>query len=127
MSLFQGLIKGIGKAAGKTIHKLNSFEVVKNIAPNKIGVYIMSHHGKVKYVGRAIEQRPGQSTSGLRKRLQEHWRGAASAKPELFKYRDELTVQLRTCETVEQAKALEAQLIRRYDTVAKGWNLRYED
>lgn len=107
--------------------KTSSFEYVKDHAPNQVGVYIMKYKGKVMYVGRAIEDRPGQCTKGLRKRLQEHYRGAANGKPELFQHRDELTVTIKICQTVEEAKALEARLIRLYDTVANGWNLRYED
>ncbi|HQM86062.1 MAG TPA: GIY-YIG nuclease family protein [bacterium] len=111
----------------KMANSVNSFESVKDRAPNEIGVYIMSHDGKVKYIGRAIEDRPGQSTKGLRKRLQEHWRGAANCKPELHKHRKEITVKTRICNSVEEAKDLEARLIRKYDTVENGWNLRYED
>lgn len=121
------MLKRVLKQIGNVVSKANSFQVVKEVAPNQIGVYIMSLKGKVMYVGRAIEDRPGQSTKGLRKRLLEHWRGAANCKPELFQYREQLTVRLRTCETVEEAKKLEAELIRRYNTVEEGWNLRYED
>lgn len=127
MSLFKSLVKGVMNIAGDAVKSMNSFENVKDRAPNQVGVYIMSLKGKVMYVGRAIEDRPGQSTKGLRKRLQEHWRGAANCKPELFQYRDQLTVSLKICQTVEEAKALEARLIRQYDTVRNGWNLRYED
>ncbi len=109
------------------IGALRSFEVVKNIAPNKIGVYIMYHNGEVKYIGRAIEDRHGQSTKGLRKRLQEHWRGSHTGKPELHKYRNELMVKIITCDSVQEAKETEARLIRQHDTVNNGWNLRYED
>ena len=41
----------------KMANSVNSFESVKDRAPNEIGVYIMSHDGKVKYIGRAIEDR----------------------------------------------------------------------
>ena len=126
MSFFKDSDKGIIKVAGDTVNKMNSFEMVKDRAPNQIGVYIMSLQRKVMYVGRAIEDRPGQSTKGLRKRLQEHWRGAANCKPELYNHRNQLTVSLRICQTVEEAKALEAKLIRQYNTVEDGWNLRYE-
>ncbi|MGN4946730.1 GIY-YIG nuclease family protein [Bacillus cereus group sp. MYBK104-1] len=126
MGSFKGLDKGIIKVTGDTFNKMNSFEMVKDRVPNQIGVYIMSLKGKVMYVGRAIENRPGQSTKGLRKRLQEHWRGAANCKPELYNHRNQLTVSLHICRTVEEAKALEAKLIRQYNTVENGWNLRYE-
>jgi excinuclease UvrABC nuclease subunit len=121
-----GFWGGMARGIIKTMVKTNSFETVKDLAPNQIGVYIMSYQGKVMYIGRAIEDRPGQSTKGLRKRLQEHWRGAANCKQELFQHRDEITVSIRTCSSVEEAKRLEAALIRKYDTVNKGWNLRYE-
>lgn len=122
MGFFGDIVKGVTKSA----LRVNSFEFVKDRAPNQIGVYIMSFGGRVMYVGRAIEDRLGQSTRGLRKRLQEHWRGAANCKPELFRYKDKITVKLVACETVSEAKKLEGQLIRKYDTVEKGWNLRYE-
>lgn len=127
MSLFKSLVKGVINIAGDVAKNVNSFESVKDRAPNQVGVYIMSLNGKVMYVGRAIEDRPGQSTKGLRKRLQEHWRGAGNCKPELYQYRNQLTVSLKVCQTVEEAKALEARLIRQYNTVEEGWNLRYED
>ncbi|SDN85683.1 GIY-YIG nuclease family protein [Bacillus sp. OK048] len=123
MSLFKSLVS----AAVKQVNKVNSFEFVKNNAPNEIGVYIMKLNGKVMYVGRAIENRDGQSTRGLRKRLQEHWRGAGNCKPELYQNRDQLTVTLKVCSSVEEAKRLEGQLIRQYNTVENGWNLRYEE
>lgn len=123
MSLF----KKIASAASAAVNAVNSFEKVKDRAPNQVGVYVMHHKGKVMYVGRGIEDRPNQSPKGLRKRLQEHWRGAASCKQELFNHRNEITVSLKVCNSVEEAKRLEAALIRKYDTVNNGWNLRYED
>ena len=122
-----GFLDSLTKMAGAAVNKATSFEFIKDKAPNQIGVYLMKHEGRVKYVGRAIEDRPGQSTKGLRKRLQEHWRGAANCKPELHKHRKEISVSARICETVEEAKQLEAELIRKHDTVNNGWNLRYED
>ncbi len=119
-------LKGLVNAVSKSVNSFNSFEAVKDSAPNQIGVYIMRYHGKVMYVGRAIEDRPGQSTKGLRKRFQEHWRGAANCKPELHQHKHNLTVSITTCNTVEEAKRLEGELIRTYDTVNSGWNLRYE-
>jgi excinuclease UvrABC nuclease subunit len=127
MSFFKKMLSSAGKMAGEAISSVNSFESVKDRAPNQIGIYLMSLNGKVMYVGRAIEDRPGQSTKGLRKRLQEHWRGAGNCKPELYQYRDKLTVSIKTCETVEEVKRLEGELIRKYNTVEEGWNLRYED
>ena len=122
-----GLLDTFLEAASTFITEANSFERVKNSAPNEIGIYIMSHRGRVMYIGRAIEDRPNQSTKGLRKRLLEHWRGAASCKAELFQHRGEITVKLRICQSAQEAKELEADLIRRYNTVEEGWNLRYED
>ena len=123
MGFFDGLLKTVTKAAGN----FNSFEYVKDHAPNQVGVYIMTYESRVMYVGRAIEDRPGQSTKGLRKRLQEHWRGAANCKAELFQHKNEITVSLKPCSSIDEAKALEGRLIREYDTVQNGWNLRYED
>ncbi len=105
----------------------SNFKSVVNTAPNQVGVYIVKLDGKVVYVGRAIECRPGQSPSGLRKRLQEHWRGASAGKGNLYEYRDKVNVTLKPCNSVDEAKALEAKLIREYDTVKNGWNDRYED
>ena len=117
MSFFDKLL-GIG--AG-------NFEQVVKRAPNKIGVYIAKLDGKVVYVGRAIENRPGQSPCGLRKRLQEHWRGARAGKGSLHRHRNEIDLSIRPCNSVEEAKQLEAKLIRQHDTVQNGWNERYED
>ena len=104
-----------------------NFEMVVKNAPNKVGVYIVKLNGKVVYVGRAIEDRPNQSPKGLRKRLQEHWRGASAGKGNIYENRDKVNVTLRPCNSIEQAKQLEAKLIRQYDTVDNGWNLRYEN
>ncbi len=103
-----------------------NFETMVKKAPNKVGVYIVKLDGKVVYVGRAIENRPGQSPSGLRKRLQEHWRGASAGKSELYKYRDKIQIILKPCNSIEEAKQKEAKLIRKYDTVQNGWNDKYE-
>ena len=104
-----------------------NFEAIVKKSPNKIGVYIAKLNGKVVYIGRAIENRPGQSPSGLRKRLQEHWRGASAGNKKLYKFRDKLKIELKPCKSVEATKKLEAKLIRKYNTVEKGWNKRYED
>jgi len=105
----------------------NNFEKIKDKAPNKIGIYIARLNGDIVYVGRAIENRQGQSPSGLRKRLQEHWRGAFSGNAKIHKYRDQIHMSTKICSSVEQAKKLESTLIRKYDTVKNGWNKRYED
>ena len=106
--------------------KPNFAEMVEK-APNQVGVYIVKIDGKVKYVGRAIEERAGQNPSGLRKRLQEHYRGASAGKRELYENRNKINLTIKPCSSVEEAKKLEAELIRKYDTVENGWNLRYED
>ena len=100
-------------------------DVVK-VAPNKIGVYVVRLNGKIKYIGRAIENRPGQRTSGLRKRLQEHFRGAKAGNKKIFENRDDVDISMVRCESVQQARHTESSLIRKYDTVRSGWNLRYE-
>ena len=104
----------------------NFSEVVQN-APNKIGVYIVRKNNKVVYVGRAIENRRGQSTKGLRKRLKEHYRSASSGNRLMYAHRDSLNITIETFETVDEVKRREAELIRLFDTVEKGWNKRYED
>ena len=104
-----------------------SFKQAVDMAPNKIGVYLIWYNDRVMYVGRAVENRPGQSPCGLRKRLQEHYRGASAGKPELYQHRDQVFVTWKTFESEEEAREEEARLIRRYDTVENGSNLRYED
>lgn len=123
MGFFDSISTVLTSAASSSAN----FEAVKDSAPNQIGVYVMSLNGTVMYVGRAVENRPNQSSSGLRKRLQEHWRGATAGKPELAKHKHDLNVRIIPCKTVDEAKALEAKLIRKHDTVDNGWNLRYED
>lgn len=127
MGLFKSLLSSSATGLLRKVRTYQKFENVKDIAPNKIGVYIFRLDGDVVYVGRAIEDRPGQHTKGLRKRLQEHWRGAANCKPEIYQYRNDLTVEMKICPTISEAKGLEASLIRKYKTVTNGWNLRYED
>jgi excinuclease UvrABC nuclease subunit len=78
------------------------------------------------YVGRAIEDRKGQSTKGLRKRLKEHFRCDTNGKKELCEYKDELNLEILPLKTVDEAKRMEAKLIKKYDTVESGWNKRYE-
>jgi len=107
--------------------KKGKFESVVNSAPNEIGVYIVELDGKIVYVGRAIENRHDQKTKGLRKRLQEHWRNATNGNKKIYKYRDQIDVEIRICKTADEAKKLEAKLIRKYNTVEDGWNKRYED
>lgn len=127
------------KLGSMEITKTSGFYIVKNInflkpnfakvvkeAPNQIGVYIFRLNGKVVYIGRAIEQRKGQATSGLRKRLQEHYRGSSTGKQELNKYKDKLNVHIIPLKSIDEAKKLEAKLIKKYDTVNQGFNKRYE-
>ena len=86
-------------------------------APNEIGVYVIKHKGKVVYVGRAIEDRPSQSTKGLRKRLGEHARGAKTSNQGLNKYRNDkdTTVEFYLTGSDAAAKNLEAELINKHD------------
>ena len=105
----------------------NNFKSVVENAPNKIGVYIARLDGKVVYVGRAIEDRDSQSTSGLRKRLQEHYRGGDTGNELLFAHKDEINIEIHTPDTVDEVKELEARLIKKYNTVNDGWNKRNEN
>lgn len=107
--------------------KKRSLKRVLEIAPDTIGVYVIWFHGKAKYVGRAIGKKRHHGSSGLKKRLLEHWSGSSNAKREVYKHRSKVKVQLITCMTVHKAKRVEAKLIRKYDTVRNGWNRRYED
>jgi hypothetical protein len=116
-----------GANLGANIFKFPNFSDVVKKAPNQIGVYVVRQKGKVVYVGRAIEQRAGQATSGLRKRLMEHFRGSSSGKKELFQNKNNLNVQTIPLKSVQEVKQMEASLIRKYDTVANGWNKRYEN
>ncbi len=95
-------------------------------APNEVGVYVLKHDGKPVYVGRAIEDRPNQSTSGLRKRLQEHARGASSN--DIREHRENLTVELYPTGSADAAKSLEARKIEELKTERDngGWNKRIE-
>lgn len=111
----------------KTVNKSSSFEFLKDNAPNQIGVYVMRLNGEIKYVGCAIEDTLENRAKGLRKRLQEHWEGISCCKGEIFKHRHRLAVSLIVSQTVEEAKRLEGQLIRKYNTIENGWNLRDED
>lgn len=117
-------MKFFGKLLGK---EEGNFKTIVKEAPNKVGVYLVELDSRVVYVGRAIENRPGQYTSGLRKRLQEHFRGANTGKREMFEHRDKINVTIKPCDSVEKAKNMEARLIRKYNTVKNGWNDKYED
>lgn len=83
-------------------------------APNEVGVYVIKHKGRAVYVGRAIEDRPSQSTKGLRKRLGEHARGTKTSSKELDKYRndEDTTVEFYPTGSADAAKNLEAKLIK---------------
>lgn len=102
------------------------FVDVAKEAPNQVGVYIAYLDGNPAYVGRAIEERPDQATFGLRKRLQEHYRGSSTGKPELFANRDNLNFEIIPCQSVQEAKQLEGLLIEKYNMVENGWNKRNE-
>ena len=82
-------------------------------APNDVGVYVLKQrNGKPVYVGRAIEDRPNQATKGLRKRLQEHARGADTSSEKIRNNREELRVEFYSTGSADAAKSLEARKIR---------------
>ena len=97
-------------------------------APNDIGVYVLKLDGKPMYVGRAIEDRPGQATRGLRKRLQEHYRGASSSSELIRDNREKLTAEIHVAGSSDAAKSLEAKKIDEFktDIDSGGWNKRIE-
>jgi len=60
--------------------------------------------------------------------FQEHYRGATAGKSEIYQHKDKLNISIKICKSVEDAKVLEANLIRKYNTVKNGWNDdRYDD
>ena len=97
-------------------------------APHDVGVYVLKREGKPVYVGRATEDRPSQATKGLRKRLQEHARGADTSGDEIRAHREELTVEFYSTGSAEAAKSLEARKINDLQTDKDngGWNKRVE-
>ena len=97
-------------------------------APNGVGVYVLKLDGKPVYVGRAIEDRSNQSTKGLRKRLQEHVRGADTSSDEIRANREELTVEIHEAGSADAAKSLEARKLNelKTDKDSGGWNKRIE-
>ena len=98
-------------------------------APNAPGVYVIKKDGEPVYVGRAIEDRPSQATKGLRKRLQEHARGASTSSDNIRNHREELTVEFYSTGSTDAAKTLEAKKIEELGTHkdAGGWNKRMEE
>ena len=98
-------------------------------APNAPGVYVLKRNGKTVYVGRAIEDRPSQNTKGLRKRLQEHARGASTSSEDIQNHREGLTVEFHSTGSVDAAKSLEARKIKELGTYKDdgGWNKRKEN
>ncbi|MGL4335973.1 MAG: hypothetical protein ACRCST_03690 [Turicibacter sp.] len=107
----------------KIIRKMNSFEYVKDHAPNKVGVYVMNLNGKVMFVGRGCEEATKTNAKGLRKMLQDHWTGNVLCKEDLHIHKDQITIKVRVCQTIEEAIKLEQNLIHQYDTKHKGWNI----
>ena len=97
-------------------------------APNEVGVYVLKLDGKPVYVGRATEDRPGQSTKGLRKRLQEHARGASTSSNDIREHRENLMVEFHQTGSVDAAESLEAKKINELMTEKDGggWNKRIE-
>lgn len=111
----------------KTINKSSTFKFLKNNAPNQIGVYVTRLNEEIKVVGCAIEDITQNCAKDTRKRLQEHWEGISCCNEEILKYRHQLAVSLIVSQTAEDAKRLEGQLIRKYNAIWNGWNLRDED
>jgi len=97
-------------------------------APNAPGVYVFKKDGKPVYVGRAIEDRSNQATKGLRKRLQEHARGASTSNENIRNHREELTVEFYSTGSTDAAKTLEARKLKELGTHKDdgGWNKRKE-
>ena len=97
-------------------------------APHDLGVYVLKREGKPVYVGRAIENRPNQATKGLRKRLQEHARGADTSSDKIRANREDLTVEFFSAGSADAAKSLEARKINelKTDKDSGGWNKRIE-
>ena len=98
-------------------------------APNAPGVYVIKKDDEPVYVGRAIENRPSRATKGLRKRLQEHARGASTSSENIRNHRGELTVKFYSTGSTDAAKALEARKIEELRTYKDngGWNKRMEE
>ena len=44
-----GFLDGLVKVVSSAIDNANSFEAIKDRAPNQVGVYIMSYNGKIMY------------------------------------------------------------------------------
>ncbi len=97
-------------------------------APNESGVYVLSRDEGHKYVGRAIEDRTGQATKGLRKRLKEHDRGASTSSKEIRLHRKELTTKMYPTGSTDAAKSLESRKIAEFKTHRDhgGWNKKRE-
>ena len=97
-------------------------------APNEVGVYVLKLDGKPVYVGRAIEDRANQATKGLRKRLQEHSRGASTSSDKIRCNRGRLAVEIHLAGSTDAAKSLEARKINelRTERAKGGWNERVE-
>ena len=97
-------------------------------ASHGVGVYVFKREGKPVYVGRAIEDRPDQATKGLRKRLQEHYRGASTSSEKIRSHREELTVEMHYAGSSDAAKSLEAKKINELKTDKDngGWNKKIE-
>lgn len=100
------------------LYNLNNFDDVRKFAPNETGIYMFRKDNQVKYIGSAIKNGP-DCQNGIRQKLNEHWiKGPA----DLYNNRDDIYVVLRVCETKEEAKLLEEELIEKYKTKEIGWN-----
>lgn len=124
-------LNSTSKIESDTTQVIRNFYEVKMNAPNQIGIYIVRKMikgaPKVVYIGRSTEEYIDRIPYGLRRRLKGHYRGAIEGNNKLFKHRDELHIELIPCDSIEDTKRLEAELIRKYNTVEDGWNERYED
>lgn len=83
----------------------------------------MNLNGKVMFVGCGVEDVTKTNAKGLRKILQDHWEGNVLCKEDLHKHKDQITIKVRVCQTIEEAIKLEQHLICQYETKLKGWNL----
>ncbi len=98
-----------------------SLQDAKERAPREVGVYRIRDHGKVVYVGKAV-----QDDQGLRKRIGEHARGASTSNDKIRAGREKLTIEFTPTGSKDAANNLEAREIEKHDTRNRGWNKREE-
>ena len=91
-------------------------------APQKPGCYVLSLHGIPKYIGVATDMTG--TVKGLRRRLWQHHNGNASH-PKIQKHKNVLTVSCKVTTSGIEARQLESELIKRFNTLEPdGWNRR---